>query len=317
MKPIRITLLCFSFLCFFHITSLLGYDVTDPNTFSLTTTFGNVGSDTEGRAYAIALAPVTAQSYLNLLNAVCTKSDPHNLYTAVMAAPPMNYSQKIPLDPIQKKTDWSTFPTSSTYSLTGTNPNLPAIGISLVRAGRWINWCNNGQQSDPATTESGTYIISENSSNPAPPGNTSYQCITLDSNSISQAIVSDHIARLADPTKPPLTMVFLASEPVLYTFHSDESDAYVPMGSDDTRTSFSYFWEWTSTLDNTGMRKPYSFYGEYELLQGTTLQARFPFDTTDSYYYETGFRLMKVTFPTGAYSTDMPAGPPLPLQISQ
>ncbi len=319
MKPIHTTLCSFFFLCLFHVAALLGvgYDPTDPRAVAYLKEFHDLGTDSEGRSYSMALAPISVQSYVDFLNATCTGSDPHSLYSTLMQSLPAGYTQ-IPFTAITQNSAWGD-PPSFTYSCSAeANMNVPMTYMNTLRAARCINWCNN------RTTESGTYLISENPTNSVPPGgfSASYPSIKLDTNGIIQAIRCNQANHQADSSTPALTMFFLPTEPVLYAFNSSGAnivndnfkitgtgDAFIPTGSDATNPSFSYLYELTSSLDPLGARTAYSFYGTYFLLQGTLVGSPgYSYPAEDSKYtFNRGFRLLKVTFPTDRFPTTMPS----------
>lgn len=313
MKNFLLPLLIFAF---FQSALLMGYDPNDTNTFSLTTNFCSVGSDTEGRSYAIACTPVTAQDYCDFLNGVALVPaagstngiDPHKLYSQIMfnSSP---YWKKIPFARICKQ--------EGAYSVAELdNPTTPMTFMTLFRAARYINWWNNGRQqggAGAASTESGTYLIYDHLINNA----SVYQYILPDASGISAAILKDYSDRQSNHDKPPLKMVFLAPEAVLVSFNNATDGKYDPIMVDTNGNSAPYFFEWSCTPFQWNANSPVHYGGYFQVQGGGYAEGQpsGPLLNSDNPFYKVGFRLMEVTFPTNFYSTNVPVGPTLPLVL--
>jgi formylglycine-generating enzyme required for sulfatase activity len=100
--------------------------------------------------YSIAKHEVTVAHYCEFLNAVAS-TDPYALYIPAMG------------DMIRR----STHPTTGRYSyeVLGDWANRPVLMISWSNAVRFCNWLTNGQASDPASTEDGSYALAGATSN--------------------------------------------------------------------------------------------------------------------------------------------------------
>jgi sulfatase modifying factor 1 len=107
----------------------------------------------------------TNQQYVDFLNAV-GQNNPNGIYSASMGS---NTNGGI----VQ-----SGAPGSFVYSVKpGNNPmgvpyaNVPVNFVSWFSAARFVNWLHNGQQTDPALLETGSYTLNNNTSGTLPTRN--------------------------------------------------------------------------------------------------------------------------------------------------
>jgi sulfatase-modifying factor enzyme 1 len=105
------------------------------------------GQGSVAYAYQIARFETTNAQYVEFLDAVAA-SDPHALYNPSMTSDVANGG-------IVR----SGSPGSYDYAVKPGFENKPVNYVSFWDALRFANWLHNGQQSDPATTESGAYTL--------------------------------------------------------------------------------------------------------------------------------------------------------------
>ncbi|MCC6125282.1 MAG: SUMF1/EgtB/PvdO family nonheme iron enzyme [Pirellulales bacterium] len=116
---------------------------------------GTTGYGAVPYAYRMGKNEVTAQQYVDFLNAVAT-NDTYGLYHPHMGSPVTQYDAFC---------DIQRFGTTGNYSYSlgnQANQNLPVDEINFWRAARFANWLHNGQPTgaqDASSTEEGAYSL--------------------------------------------------------------------------------------------------------------------------------------------------------------